>query len=297
MELKQTARMGGSMAAEFDIPRDDIGLADQLLPPGKTSTTELETPRDIAGCFLVGKTMREVDPARMVPCEEVLPGAYVPYLIVPNIGRDHRWDLDHGRFQANDERLSGVDRRPLRYGYTQWMPRPTHEAKNEAFDAVLIPETPTAIFQAVLLGAARYFPRRAVDLSGSKPVIVDLTDSMCHEIHREGWVRPQPGSGWKIGFYIARYAIAHGLGAVRESDAVARFREAQNEDARRRASFGVLRQAVKIVTDPFEPAYERARRRGAIRRPEPTAARFVSLYFDRHQPDYTSVIAEALTTG
>lgn len=244
----------------------------------------------------MGEVWRPVDPKRMMPVEEVLGGVYVPCLLMPNVGGGRRWDLDHGRFQANDPRLAGEDKRPQRYSYAQWLPRATHEIKNDRYDAVLISETPHAIFQSTLLGALHYFPRWAVDLSGNKPQLTYMTDSMCDEVHREGWVTVQPGTGWKIGYYLARYALANGLDAIRDSEEVMRFAEARNEQARKFASFGVVRRALEVVLDPFEPTYEVARRKGAIRRPEPTAARFVSLYFNRHQPDYISTIADTLLT-
>jgi hypothetical protein len=280
------------MAVEFGILRDGIEPTRQLLPPGtKTSSKDYIAPSATAGSFLVGEFMRQVDPERMVPTEEVMPGVQVPLLIVPNVGAHGRWDLDHTRFQINDPRLIG-DNRPLRYCFCQYVPRGAHERKNDAYDAVEMPVDPHAVFQAVLLGIAQYVPQRVIDLSTAKPVVYEASDSLRNEIRRH--VAIQPYTSWRIGFYAANYILANGMEAIRETEEVGRFLGAKDEQARKIASYGVVRRAVGVVLDTFEPTYERARRRGAIRRPEATAARFVSRYFDQRQPDYVPVIAEAL---
>jgi hypothetical protein len=280
------------MAAELATLRDGIEPSGQLLPPGQTIASSYQTPRVSAGSFLVGETVRGVDPARMMPTEEVLPGAYVPLLIIPNLGVDGRWDYDHTRFQGNDSRMQGSDRRPLRYCFGQYIPRPTHERKNVLFDAVEIPTDAEAIFQSVLLGLAKYVPKHMVDLSDGTVVVREANDSLREEVRRN--VAIQPGTGWRLGYYAAQYILTNGLEAVRETAEVDKFLEANDEHARKRASYGVVRQAVGVVTDSFEPTYEKALKRGAIRRPEPTAARFISRFFDSHQPDYVSTIADAL---
>jgi hypothetical protein len=174
------------------------------------------------------------------------------------------------------------------------MPRSVHERKNELYDAVVVPETPKGTFQAVLLGAARYIPRYAIDVSGQKPVVTELSDGMRHEFHRRGWIRMQRGTRWSTGLYLAQYILANGLDAVRETEEVARFVDAKGEQERKLASFGVIRRAVLNVVDPIEPVYERAKRQGAIRRPEPTASRFITRHFDGHQPDYVPILAQEL---
>jgi hypothetical protein len=245
------------------------------------------------GYYLVGGRLQEVAPERMVPTEEVLPGVYVPLLIIPNISSSF-WDEDHARFEVHDSRLMGPDRRPLRHCYLQYMPRPVHTRKNSFFDAVEIPEDDHKAFQTVLLGAARYVTRHGVDISGGKPIVRELTQNNRVEIHRRGWIRMQRDTRWSTGYYIARYAIANGLEAVRETEEVARFLEADDDQTRRYASFDVLRKAVASVLDSFEPVYEIARSQGSIRRPEPTATRFVTQYFDRRQPDYIPVLVDGL---
>lgn len=257
------------------------------LPPLKAP---VETDRSF---FVGGKPVAWVDPERMVPTEEVLPGVHVPLPLLPNVPC-HRWDEDHARFESNDPRLIGWTKRPLRYCYVQFLPRAVHDRKNELFDAVEIPTEPEKIFQAVLLGAARYIPHRAVDVSGQTPKIVTLTDAMRTEFHRKGWIRMQRNTKWRIGLYLATHILANGIEAVRDTEEMARFLEAADPQARAYASFDVIREAVKTVVDPFEPVYERARRQGLIRRPEPRAGRFVTQYFDRHQPDYVPTILERL---
>jgi hypothetical protein len=284
------------MAAEFGILRDGIRPADHPLPPGtKTGSEQLKAPCGNAGSFLVGECVRDVDPERMVPTEEVMPGVNQPLLLIQNLGRRGRRDLDHTRFQVNDPRLQGDNRRPLRYAFCQLTTRAVHERKNDAYDAVVMPRTDDTAFQAVLLGLTKYVPWRAIDLSGKVPVVCDVSEALHSELHRS--VMIQPGTGWKLGYYIARYTLANGLDAVRETDEVYRFLGAHDDRTRKIASYGVVRRALGVVLDSFEPTYEVARRRGAIRLPEPTAARFVSRYFNQRQPDYVPVIADALLSG
>ena len=291
--LKQTAEMGDAVATEQIAQRDGDERCSSLLPPGETSELDIKSFGDNCRSFFVQGILREVDPERIVPTEEVLPGAYIPLFILPGHSTG-RWDDDHGRFEINDPRLRQPGRRVLRYTHVQYLPRFDHTRKNRAYDAVRVPVTDTATFEAVLLGAAKYLTKQCIDLSGRRPVIRDTTDAIRAEAHRAQWIRMQHLTQWRVGLYAAQYILQNGIDAVRESAEVARFLEARDEQARKLASFGVVRRAVLQVVGDFEPTYERARRAGAIRRPEPTAARFLTQYFDRHQPDYIPTIADQL---
>lgn len=256
---------------------------------------------EVGGNFSVRGEYRHVPPERMMPTEEVLPGVLVPLLIMPNY-TSGRWDDDHARFEIHDPRLTitefrdmqGKELRPLRYCMVQRIPRATHERKNNAFDAVEVPAAEDKVFQAVLLGAASYITRYWVDLSDKTPAIRELTDNQRAEAHRSNWVGMQRGTRWHVGYYIAQYTLRHGLDAVRDTEAVDRFMSTNLPDIKKRASFEVMRLAVQAVVEPFEPTYEVARKSGAIRKPEATAARFITRYFDEHQPDYVPTITSGL---
>jgi|GEM_PF-4823675 hypothetical protein len=249
---------------------------------------------EVGGEFLVHDRVRSIPADRMMPTEEVLPGVLVPLLLVPNIEAKF-WDEDHARFESHDPRLVGGNGyKPLRYSMVQYLPRPVHQRKNDRYDAVEVPQDPHAIFQAVLLGAFKYVTRYGLDVSDKESKIVEFTDSERLRFHQEGWVRTQRGTDWRIGFYLAKYALTNGVQAIRDTEEVSRFIDAKSDAERKFASFGVVRRAAEIVLDPIEPTYEIARRKGAIRRPEPTATRFLTRYFDSHQPDYVPVLAEEL---
>ena len=265
------------------------------------SLETVQLHKESGGSFSVRGVYRDIPPDRMMPTEEVLPGVLVPLLIIPNY-TSGRWDDDHARFEVHDPRLTiaefrdlhGKELRPLRYCMVQRLPRATHERKNDAFDAVEVPTAEDKVFQAVLLGAASYITRYWVDLNGKEPTIRELTDGQRAEAHSKNWVGMQRGTRWHVGYYIAQYSLKHGLDAVRDSDAVDRFMSANLSDIKKRASFEVMRLAVQAVVEPFEPTYETARRSGAIRKPEATAARFITRYFDKHQPDYVPTITDGL---
>ena len=254
---------------------------------------EVSLHKECGGFYQVGGERQYVSHERMMPTERVLESVLVPLFIIPNVTSPN-WNDDHTHFEAKDPRLTG-DKLPLRNCSVQHMPVATHRQKNKLFDAVEMPTVPSDVFQAVLFGAARYVPHFAVDLSNKKVKIIELTDSYRHEVHQKGWMRMERRSEWRVGLYLAEYAINNGLQAIVESGEVDEFLNADLGSAdRTRASFKVVRKAVDIVIAPFEPTYEIARKDGGIRRPEATAARFLTRYFDRHQPDYIPTITENL---
>lgn len=282
------------MASAEVALRDGNYSGDMLLPPGQLATTALlhQAPVDNGRSFLVGETFRPVDPSRMVPTVEALPGVFMPMPIIPNVGTGKRWDFDHVWFQGNDPRLQGIAGRALRHSLGQLVPRPTHELKNERFDAIHIPTDPDLVFQTVLFGLMKYVPRHMVDLSGDRTVIREANGTLREAVR--GHISIEPKTQWKIGYYMAQFVLAHGLDAIRTTHEVNSFLEAKDERARRIASFGVVRRAIDVVVDSFEPTYEKARKAGAVLQPDPTAASFVERFFNRHQPDYVPTIAQAI---
>ncbi|MBL8032026.1 MAG: hypothetical protein JNK33_06940, partial [Candidatus Doudnabacteria bacterium] len=276
----------GRMKALFDT------LRDCKEPDLHTSPLGQSADAPDTGSFFIGGEYAFVPEAQIVPCEEPLPGVLLPYLLLQNMG-GRKKDLDHGRFESADPRLQG-ERRVLRYAQVQLTQRSVHERKHQIYRAVRMPETPAQVFQTVLFGAARYVGRNVLDLSGTRPNVHTLTDSELVRFHREGSVGIQPGTQWRIGYYIAKYALENGLDAIRGKDEVEKFLAEEDETARRHASFQIMRLLVDVVADPVESAYEKARRNGGIRRPEPTISRFVARYFKNHQPDYVPSLVERL---
>ena len=256
--------------------------------------TDVRLHEETGGFYVVRGEWQYVPPERMMPTEEVLNGVLVPLYILPNVPSKF-WDYDHAHFEIHDPRLMGNDRRALRYCAGQDIPRPVHERKNDAYDAVEIPTDSSQIFQAVLLGAAGYITHYALDLSEDKPQIGVLNDAMRRDANRYHLVRMERGTKWKVGLYMATYAVKHGIEAIKDTVEVEQFLDAgNNQEVRKKASFAIMRLAVRAVVDPIEGTYEVARRKGRIRQPESTATRFLTRYFEAHQPDYAETISEQL---
>ncbi len=254
----------------------------------------IQLHEEVGGTFFVQDEYRYVPPERMMPTEEVLPGVLAPLFILPNVDSIN-WDNDHMRFEVHDPRLTGDDKRPLRYCAVQHLPRPVHDRKNMLYDAVEMPTDPDKIFQAVLLGAAGYVTHHALDISGNKPKIQLLDEVTRARIHQQNFIHMQPKTKWKVGLYLATHVLRNGLEAIRDSREVTDFLAAERDvDALEKASFRIMRLAVQGVVEPFEPTYANARQTGGIRKPESTATRFVTRYFDEHQPDYVPVITDQL---
>lgn len=231
---------------------------------------------------------------RMAPTEEVLNGVQVPLPIYP-IDIGEKWDEHHAAFESSDERLQGWNHRPVRWSRIQYGPQRQHRAYHRRYDGIWLPESEEQYFTMTLLNAANYMPDHAVRVSrrqGERKVLI--TDDLRSFMYKNRVFRQQRGRKWAIGFYFAHYILENGLDAIRETQEVAEFVEASSHYERQLKTYSVIRAAANVVLESVEPVYETARKKGSIRRTEPTAVRFLMRHFEDRQPDYVPDINRRL---
>ncbi|HVC36698.1 MAG TPA: hypothetical protein VNE40_04650 [Candidatus Dormibacteraeota bacterium] len=198
-------------------------------------------------------------------------------------------------FPATHPSLQGDDLRVIRWSRIQEGLRILHWRYHEYYDGIELPETDHQRFLSVLLYSAGYIPEWGVDVRGSQPKLIRLSEESRQALHEPGVLHQQDQMHWRIGYFFGRHILKYGLGDIREALAVSQFLETNDELKKRKLGHAVIRLAAEVVLDPIELVYQQAKSSGQIGPEQPTRAlRFIMKHFDERQSDYFDIMGTLL---
>lgn len=208
----------------------------------------------------------------------------MPYLLHPGSMCVHDgqfWDDDHSFFFSGAPELTEDDAgEALRISRVQHVPRRIHRLKHEVFFKNGVEELPVNRadkFALTVLACAGYTPRSVLDLRGSSPELVRISERMHKFIRGQAQLHPErrqnPTYGYydterstrKIGLFFAEYVKEQKIDEIVKDNIIDEFLNTEDEDMRRQRGNFIIRQAIVAATDSVEPKYQKALRKQFVR--------------------------------
>ena len=236
---------------------------------------------------------------------EVSTGIVLPLWAPPRgYGRGNR---HHAHFYEKTYLNGSDESRAVRFSRLQFVDRKWHEEYHDSFKGTRLPPDSEVAFRAVILNAAKYIPRFAVDMTHGCPDIIELSKKQKKTLrhpkvfsiersveHRE-----------KIGNFLMNYSIDQELEQdkqyeVEEFVSLIQDRKKNWRKQERTEQLGMelTNTAIELAVSPIEENYRIARQEKffAIDAPR-TAFRALKNYVRGHEQDYFQELGQRLATN
>lgn len=222
---------------------------------------------------------------------------------------DGRTNLHHRHFRKRDH-LNGprkMETRSVRFSGLQRVQASAHDRYHDWVHGTGFPEDEKQSFGITIFNSARYIPSHVVEMSGSRPTIIETTPRMRRALLVPGVLTMERRRSYRreIGQFLMYHAVAQNFDHVRQ-DKVEEFIElgqpqyARDELAQQRRYKIGMRLAnigLGLAVDGIDKKYHQARQEQALPDEAPVCAWQVAKdYVHGYEPDYFETLEENLIT-
>jgi hypothetical protein len=202
----------------------------------------------------------------------------LPYPIAPTpapSGVYDLWEDDHHAFYWNRApQLQGQDGKAVRHSRIQRTPRWAHNRYHQTFEnGIELPQNEHEKFCIGVLACSGLVPRRAIDLSGIYPRIMELDEKdhsylrESRRIHPESYINKRTHRddlAKRRGIFFMNYVLNNKLEEIKPAvlEQFLEMSEAKDYEHKVQLGWFIVSKAIELATHPILPIYRQAQQLG-----------------------------------
>lgn len=231
------------------------------------------------------------------------PSTMLPYSIAPAWATNNlveTWeDRHHAAYQRLSPELQGEAGRAVRHSRIQVVPRWLHDRYHSFYpDGIELPQTDLTKFCFATLACAGVIPNKAIDVSGSKPKLVDIDAKGYRYFRKTGRISPEVKINKHTGendyakhrgIFFMKYVLENNVNEI-SPDLLKKFLSMdKSRHSKQRAQLGwlIVGKAIENATEPIKPLYKKAQEMGMLDKSCPNDPRqVIKMAVRNHPPNY-----------
>jgi hypothetical protein len=190
----------------------------------------------------------------------ILPPEELPSSFRPRNGyEDHNWH--HHFHPCNDPLLKSTDGLVIRNARLQFVNIALHNEYHNNFLGPELPDDGYERFKASVWASAGYIPEEAISFSGDSPERVALSSELRFRMQQSGELRIATHDSMRK--FMKRFISKQDLSHLKEG-IIEEFMLTSDDERAKELGQLLLAKAVEVASEPFNPAYTEAKRKGLI---------------------------------